>query len=434
MTASSDETTGTTEPVVSDELAGAVTVALPPRRDAVGKPRPVRRAPLAVAASINALWAAVVSFVPMLGTVAAVTLIGPNRPPLGPTVRFAIGGWLLAHGVPLAISGEPLSLVPLAVAALAAWRCARAGRNTMRAIGARRSASVRPALAVAATIAIGYGLLGALMARLASGPDLRAGVLRAGLTLAIFSGLASLFGALRASGTVRRWRVRVPRLLRDATRTAVVAVLVLVGLGAVAVGATIATAGSAATASLGGMHLGFAADAGIVLVCLAYAPNLAVWAAAFLAGPGFTLAQVPALPVFAGLPGSPITGIGQVLLVTPVLAGAVAGALLARRRRRLAAEALAARALARARSRPAGGADTPDGDPGRWSAIYAALLAAPFAGLLIAAAGYLAAGALGSGPLASTGQVGWAFAVIGGIGVGFGATLAATITEMFPRA
>ena len=78
-------------------------------------------------------------------------------------------------------------------------------------------------------------------------------------------------------------------------------------------------------------HAGVGGQAGIVLICLVYAPNVAVWASAYLAGPGFTLAGVPQLPVFAGLPSHPVNGAAQVLLATPVLAGRVAGIVMVRR-------------------------------------------------------------------------------------------------------
>src|SRR5262245_41427706 len=81
----------------------APTAPLPRSRPASGPAR--RRPPLAAVASINALWAALVSFLPMLGVVAAITLAAPHPPAVWPTIRFGIGGWLLAHGVPLRVGG-----------------------------------------------------------------------------------------------------------------------------------------------------------------------------------------------------------------------------------------------------------------------------------------------------------------------------------------
>jgi hypothetical protein len=383
------------------DLSVRRTVVLPTQRRAAAPRLATRRAPLSVAAGVNALWAAAWSFVPILATVAAVTLVGPQRPPLAPTIRYGIAAWLLGHGVPLHLAGQPITLIPLAVTVLAAWRGVRAGRNTMRALGVRRARLVRPAIVVAGSVAIAYGLLGAAVAALARSPGLDVSPVRAGLTLGGFALVTAFLGAWRDSGFARRVRARIPYVVRDGVRTGVVAVLLLLGAGAIAVGVQIAVAGATATAVLRNMHLGFAADLGVVLVCLAYAPNLAVWASAYLAGPGFTLGQVPELPVFAGLPDRAITGVGQVLLATPLLAGVVAGVLLTRRSR-------------------TGGRRQSHGPAGRGSLAFAALVAAPAAAILLAIIGFVAAGALGDGALANTGQVGWEYAVIGGLGVGIG--------------
>src|SRR5215467_5221859 len=317
-----------------DDLGRRTTVVLPVQRRGEPSPAARRGAPLPVVAAANAAWAALLSFLPILVVVGAVTLPGPGRGALGVTVRFSLAGWLLAHGVPLHGAGQPIALVPLAVTVLAAWRCLRAGRNTVRAGGALRADSLRPALAAAAAVGCAYGLLGAVVAALARGGGLDVDPVRAGLTFAVFALVMSFAGGWARSRLARRWWMRLPRVLRDGVRTGIVGALLLL-----AAGAAVATSGSTATAMLRNMHLGFVGQAGIVLVCLAYAPDVAVWAAAYLAGPGFTLSAVPQLPVFAGLPTRPVTGAGQLLLLTPVVAGCTAGILLARRRRRLRAAA-----------------------------------------------------------------------------------------------
>src|SRR5262249_23399839 len=95
------------------DLAHRTTVALPAQRGrGAARPDPGRRrARLAVAAAITALWAALVSFLPVLGILAAVTLIGPARPALMATTRYAVGAWLLSHGVPLRVGGAPLAVI-----------------------------------------------------------------------------------------------------------------------------------------------------------------------------------------------------------------------------------------------------------------------------------------------------------------------------------
>jgi hypothetical protein len=394
--------------VSDDDVSARPTVALPVQRRPVpsSRPagRPVRRAPLSVAAGINALWAAAWTFVPILLIIAVITLAGSSRPPVTATLRYGMAAWLLGHGVPLRLDGQPITLVPLAVTLLAIWRCVRAGRNTSRALGVRRARSVRPAVVVAASVAIPYGLLGAAAAALARDPGLDVPIVRAGLTLGGFALVTAFFGAWPGTGFARRLRAGIPVAVRDGVRSAVVSVSFLLAAGAIAIGVQVAVSGPTATAILRNMHLGFAGDLGIVVVCLAYAPNLAVWASAYLAGPGFTLGQVPELPVFAGLPDRAITGAGQVLLVTPLIAGLVAGVLLARRARSGAEQSA---------------------DRGRLAG--ATLLTAPIAAVVLAAIGFAGAGALGGSALANTGEVGWEFALIGGLGIGIGALVGAQL-------
>jgi hypothetical protein len=93
------------------------------------------------------------------------------------------------------------------------------------------------------------------------------------------------------------------------------------------------------------LHPGVVGGAVLTVGQLAVLPNLVVWAAAVLAGPGFalgsgtsvaplavTLGPLPAVPLLGALPapGAPPTW-ALALLAVPVLAGAVAGMLLARR-------------------------------------------------------------------------------------------------------
>ena len=139
-------------------------------------------------------------------------------------------------------------------------------------------------------------------------------------------------------------------------------------------------------------HTGVAGQAGLMLVCLVYAPNVATWAASYLVGPGFLLgaqttvsaAQVslgplPAVPMLAGLPSGPASSVGALLLVVPLAAGMAAGWLLVRRRIR-------------------------EGAALTWGRVLgAAAIAGPLAGLLLGLASVAASGPLGGGRLAQIG-------------------------------
>lgn len=384
-------------PSNADDLANRPTVVLS-RRPPTGR-RP-GRAPLFVVAVANAIWAAATSFVPVLVTVGLVTLIGTAHPAPSLTFRYGAAAWLLAHGVPLTLGGFPFALVPLAITALAVWRLAVAGRNVAKAN------RTHPGV-VGGAIGLAYGVIGFVAAGYASRSGLSAPPLRAGITLTVVGGVAAFVGASAGGYRLRSWARRVPPILREAIRVGAVATFFMLAAGAIATGVAIALSGSTATAMLRNYHAGVGGQAGIVLICLVYAPNVAVWAAAYLAGPGFTLAGVPELPVFAGLPDHAVNGAWQVLLAMPVLVGAVAGVMLARHR---------------------GGVGLSG-----WSLTAAAALGGPVAGVALTFVGWAAAGSLGSKLLAQTGHLVWQFPVVCAIGIACGAGLGAFVSEPRPE-
>jgi hypothetical protein len=367
-----------------------------------------RRAPLALAATVTTVWAALVSYVPVVALVALLT----NHI----QIPGGTGGWLLAHGVPLDTGAGRIGLVPLGVSVLAAWRVGRAGVHTGRAIGARDPGR---ALLAALAVAVVYAALGALAATLTRG---LATPLRAGLTLGAFALVFAGFGALAGARVLRRALRRLPPVARDALRTGTVACLLVLGAGAAVAGVAVAVSGGQASATLASYHTGVAGQAGLTLLCLVYAPNLATWSAAYLVGPGFavgagttvsaghvTLGALPAVPVLAGLPDSAVSGAGPLLLGVPMAGGMVAGALLVRRRMR-------------------------EESPPGWAALLGASVAAgPVAGVLLGLAALVSGGPLGSGRLAVLGPVGWEVAAVGAIVVSVGALIAAAGSRALAR-
>jgi hypothetical protein len=395
------------EPVPPD--AAARPTVRPPRQP--GR-RARRRAPVLLTATVTASWAAIVSYVPVL------VLVGLLLRADATTFRLGTGTWLLAHGVPIATDAGPVGLIPLGLTALAGWRVARAGVHTCRAIGARTLR--RAALATIAVSAV-YGGLGALAAGLAGQP---AAPTRAGLTLGGFALLLSGLGAAVESRLARRVVRRLPLAVRDGLRTGVVAALLVLGAGAAVAGIALAVSGGQASATLASYRTGVAGQAGLTVLCLGYAPNLATWSAAYLIGPGFAvgvgttvsaakvkLGVLPAIPVLAGLPDSAVSGLGPLLLGLPMAGGMAAGWLLVRRRLRQAA---------------AGEAPLPG-----WAGLLGpAALTGPVAGALLGLAGWLSGGPLGSGRLAVIGPDGGQVALVGALVVAVGALLAAAATKV----
>jgi hypothetical protein len=370
-----------------------------------------------VAAGVTTLWAALVSYLPVLVLVGLLSQVGGGAA-VSARLRFGTAFWLLAHGVPLSVNGDRLALVPLGVSILAAWRINRAGVHTARAIRARSAAR---ALAAAASVAVVYAGLGALGAHLARPYAAPVGAaLRFGGFALVLAGL----GAAAESGLAGRVAGRLALPVRDALRTGTVAALLVLGAGAAVAGVAVAGSGGQASATLATYHAGVPGQAGLTLLCLVYAPNLATWSAAYLVGPGFavgvgttvsaarvSLGALPALPVLAGLPDAAVAGLGPLLLVLPVAGGMAAGWLLVRRRLRLAAD---------------GEAPVPG-----WAGLLgAAALAGPVAGALLGLAGWASGGSLSSGRLAVTGPVGWQVAGIGAVVVALGALIATAATRV----
>jgi len=416
------------------DLAGASDVAqqetvrldVPsPPREAVRVPLPrgaprARRAPVLVAAIVTAGWAALLSATPVVFAVGLAQLVDAPHGSVGGAIRYGLAGWLLAHGVPLHTGLGTVGLVPLAVSALAAWRVSRAGVHTTRAIGGRRTGSPRVALVASVAVAVAYGLLGALAAVVARGPGLGVSPLRAAVTLGAFGLVAALTGALRAAGAVGSVAARLPPVVRDATRTGSVAALLVLAAGGALAGLAVALAGGSASDTFAAYDTGVAGQAGITLLCLAYVPNLGIWAATYLLGPGFavgtetivranetSVGALPALPVFAGLPSAPLPSWGGLLVAAPLAAGLFAGWLLARRRIRAARRAGAS-----------------------WAGLLGgAALAGPVGGVVLGVAAWVSGGPLATGRLSAVGPVPWEVAMVGAAVLATGTLLGALATR-----
>ncbi|MET8087873.1 DUF6350 family protein [Micromonospora sp. NPDC005237] len=394
-----------------------------PAPRAGGSPR--GRAPLAVAAGVAAAGAALTSYLPV-AIVLGLVQLGADSTTLGGTLRTALAGWLVGHGVPLHTEAGPFGLAPLALTVLALWRLTRAGVHVSRAIGARDTRSPRRALIAAAAVGLAYALLGALAAVLIGAGGPQVSPVRAAATFAVVGTLGALVGAIRITAVTRLLVTRIPGPLRDGVRAGLVAALLLLGAGAGAAGLAVAMGGGDAADMIGAYRTGVAGQAGITLVSMAYAPNAAVWSTSYLLGPGFavgvdtavrtsevSVGALPAVPLLAGLPRGPVDGLGALLLAVPVLAGMVAGWLLARRLARSA------------------GSERP---PRRWAELLApAVLAGPVAGVLLGVAAAASGGPLGAGRLAQLGPVAWQVGAVAAGVVAVGALLGAAATRVLAR-
>jgi hypothetical protein len=432
---------GRHQTVVVDEaaLGRHPTVKVPGQRKPIdGRKRP----PLAVAVGFATLWAALLSYVPVAAVIGlARTLEGAGG--LVGAAHAGLAGWLLGHGVPIGTSIGPLALAPLLLTLLATWRLNKAGLHVTRAIGARHSGSIRTALRVSATIGVAYAILGWLAALAVDGRGTDVSAARAALNFFVLGVLASLIGTLRSTDGLAVLARRMPPALRHGLRTGLVTAMLIVAVGAAFAGLSVAVGGGEAADMISAYRTGTAGQAGITLVSLAYGVNAAIWAAAYLLGPGFllgtdsvvrltevTLGPLPTLPLLAGLPNGPMGATGALMLAVPVLIGMACGWLMTRRMSRGRGHG--------APERPVQGGPARPGEPPHHSAhaawsrvIGAALIAGPVAGVVLGALAWLSAGSLGSGRLSEIGPVPWQVALVATAVAGVSTTIGAAAGRAF---
>jgi uncharacterized protein DUF6350 len=407
-------------PTVPLDRANHETVKVPGQRR---PPQRRGRAPMLVAAGFATLWAALVSYLPVVAVVGlARTFEGAGG--LRGAAAGGLAAWLLGHGVPLGTAIGPVSLAPLLVTLLAAWRLNRAGLHVTRAIGARRSGSPRAALLVGLTVGLWYALLGAVAAMLLSGHGIEISPMRAAGQFFLIGTAAALIGSLRSTDAVVVLAGALPAAVRHGMRTGVVAALILLAAGAAFTGLSVAIGGGDAADTIAAYRTGVAGQAGITVVSLAYGANGVIWAAAYLLGPGFalgagtevSLTEVPAgplplLPLLAGLPAGPMGGVGVLLLAVPVLAGLCAGVMLISRLRR----------------------DLEQAEP-RWALVLgSAVLAGPAGGLLIGLLCWFSSGSLGAGKLAVIGPDPWLTGALAAGVIAVSASLGAAAARTFRK-
>src|SRR3954467_10134249 len=223
-----DPSRRTTVKLDQDALGRRETVKVPgPRRPT----ERARRAPLVVAAGFAALWAALASYLPVAAVIGLARTLG-GAGGLGGAASAGLAGWLLGHGVAIGPSIGPLGLAPLLLTLLVIWRLNRAGLHVTRALGARRSGSLRAAVLVAGTVGLWYALFGALAALVVNGPGTEVTTSRAALDFFALGFLGALFGALRSTDALGLMARRMPRALRHGSRTGIVAAFLILTAGA----------------------------------------------------------------------------------------------------------------------------------------------------------------------------------------------------------
>lgn len=320
--------------------------------------------------------------------------------------------WLLAHGVTLDVPGGRFALTPLGLALVP---LVLVGRFAASAARDAVPSGLRPATALAVAVAAPYAVLALLVAVVCSGPDVHVSPVAAllgGFTVAL---LGAGVGVLRP---IRLWRAGWHALSRRVRRLAAAAALplaLLLGTGALLVGASLLAHFPQAVELAGASDPGAAGGAALLLAGLALVPNAVVWAACWLAGPGFAvgvgtavgpfgheLGPVPALPLLAALPGGGVPEwVAVLVLGVPVLGGFLAG-------RRVADELADETASGR-------------------RTVVESVLVGPVCGLALGLLAWLSGGAAGGERLVEVGPSPWPVVLAASASVAAGAVAGALV-------
>ena len=299
--------------------------------------------PMLIAGGLAALAAAASG----LAVLVLITLVGWITAPhvgvgsgLPGVLRSAGLLWLVAHHVEITVRGVGrVGLLPLGLVLLPGALLERAGRWLTHEGHVRR---LRHVWHAALAIACPYALFTAAVAVGSRTPVAAPSLWQAVVVGFLIALVAGGFGAARG---LAPWR-RLAGLLSPRPRSVVLGVIASLALvtaaGAVLSAASLALHLHAYQEAVTSLNPGIAGSVLLLLAGLAYLPNSIVWAIAYMLGPGFTfgigtavspngsaLGAIPAFPMLAGLPvGSRAAfpmWLGFLVLVTPYLAGVLAG-------------------------------------------------------------------------------------------------------------
>ncbi|MFB9308936.1 hypothetical protein BJY17_001601 [Agromyces hippuratus] len=361
-------------------------------------------------------------------------------------LRAAADVWLLGHGVDLVLQLDPVTAAqtglpgagdpfPITIALLG---FALISVAFARRIG-RRSAAEGHSFTGGISAVVVYAVIGFVLASTAGVDGARSSLWQASLLPAFVMALGVVIGAVieslrddpltdAAGGFVRRHVAELPPVLVDTVR-------IVVRIGAGAAFGLLAVAGVLVAglitidyATIAGLYqsLGSGVDGGIALTVaeLSLIPNLVIWGAAWLLGPGFAigagsvvapsgtlLGPVPGIPLLGALP-SEAQPFGALWLVVPALLGFLGAWLVAPQ----AAPAEPVRSPSAWNPHGSHDVRTP-----WWFPAVIGVGSGAVAGLVLGLLAWWSGGAVGPGRLAEVGPDPWAVAGVAALVFGIGA-------------
>ncbi len=378
-----------------------------------------------VVGAVAALWS--VGAGTLLGTVAAWAVRTVAGDPTNPLATFGSGlaGWLYAHSAGVSSAAGRIALVPMGFQLVLGWLVFRGVRSAVYGASLTRRRALVAATAAATVMYTVFAGLAVLTVRLLDGP--RVGGWPAVAGAFVLSSVIAPLGAAAGSGRRPRdvvaWLVQRSResepgastmaYARSAARAGLAALGTLLAGGALLFAYAQLTHLGRSGPLFEGLTDGIGDLVSMLVLCLALVPNAVVFGLSYAVGTGFAvgndtavtpwitdLGAIPAIPVLGALPdpGVPPRATALVLLI-PLIAGAAAGAVIARRH-----PAITLR-----------------------SGAFTAVVTGGTVGCAVFVLTLLAGGPLGSGRLATVGPSPWRTAAAAGIEVALVAASVITV-------
>ncbi|MBV9922981.1 MAG: hypothetical protein JOY78_19300, partial [Pseudonocardia sp.] len=250
----------------------------------------------------TAMGTVLISYAVLVPAVAVVVVTAGSGLPVDAAFAATIPLWLAAHQIPLALGGQPLSVLPL-VPTVAVVVIAQVGaRWSATRLGGRIRVDAGPVLASIAGAHATVAVLGSAL--LPRSTEVAAAPWAAMVGGGVVAGIGAVIGVLRACGLPPEWVARVPGWARVGVRGALFAVVALLGVGALMVLLALVIGAPSVAEAYRAVAPSFGAGVGVTLLALAYLPNAVVGGMSWALGPGVAVGSAAAAPLsaFAGVP------------------------------------------------------------------------------------------------------------------------------------
>lgn len=248
-----------------------------------------------------AMGTVLISFAVLVPAVSVIVLSAGGGLSVDSAFAAAIPLWLAAHQIPLALGGQPLSVLPL-VPTVAVVLIAQLGaRWSARKLGGRFRMDAGPVLASIAGAHAAVAVLGSAL--LPRSTEVAAAPWAAMVGGGLVAGIGAVIGVLRACGLPPEWAQLIPGWARVGARGAALAIVALLGVGALMVLVALLVGAPSVAAAYRVVAPDFGAGVGVTLLALAYLPNAFVGGMAWALGPGVAVGSAAASP-FAAFPGA----------------------------------------------------------------------------------------------------------------------------------